>query len=146
MLSRIVPILLAAWAVHGAAQGLAPPENVVHLASQATVEVAKDWLTVTFSATREGPDAAPLQTQLKQALDAALAEARKVARPGEVELRTGQFSLNPRYLPKGGSNGWVGSTELIVGGRDMQAIAALTGRIGTMNDFARRILAVARSA
>ena len=62
--------------------------------------------------------AAPLQTQLKQALDAALAEARKVARPGEVELRTGQFSLNPRYLPKGGSNGWVGSTELIVGGRD----------------------------
>lgn len=115
------------------AQTLPPPENVVNLNASATVEVASDWLTVVFSTTREGPEAGAVQTQLKQALDAALAEARRIAKPGDVEVRTGGFSIRPRYSPKGGTNGWTGSTELVVEGRDMAAIGALTGRIQTLS-------------
>lgn len=124
-----------------AAQGVSPPPlNVVSLSASATVELPRDWLTVVFSTTREAADAATVQSQLKQALDAALTEARKGARPGQLEVQTGAFSLYPRYAqPKPGSGGsatiasWQGSTELVVEGRDTQAIAQLTSRITTLS-------------
>jgi predicted secreted protein len=108
------------------------PNNVVSLSASATVEVPKDWLTVVFSTTREGADAAAVQSQLRQALDAALVEARKSAKPGQVEIRTGGFSISPRYAPKGGISGWQGSTELVVEGRDTATVAQMTGRIQTL--------------
>ncbi len=124
------------------AQLLPPPQNVVSLNAGATVEVNKDWLTVVFSTTREGTDAAAVQSQLKQALDTALNEARKAAKPGQVEVQTGAFSLYPRHAPPnpkaaaaglpGGITGWQGSTELIVQGRDTQAVSQLTSRIQTL--------------
>jgi predicted secreted protein len=109
-----------------------PPQGVVSLSASASVEVTKDLLGITLGTTREGQDAASVQSQLKQALDAALTEARKVAKPGQVDVQTGGFSLSPRYTNKGVINGWQGSTELIVEGRDMQAIGQLTGRITTL--------------
>ncbi|GAB4035639.1 MAG: SIMPL domain-containing protein [Rubrivivax sp.] len=127
------------------AQTLPPPENVVSLSASATIEVPRDWMTVVFSTTREGPDAGAVQTQLKQALDAALAEARKAARPGEVEVRGGNFSLHPRYTPQGGRSGWTGSTEMVVEGRDMAAIAQLTGRVQTLT-IARLSYGLSRAA
>ena len=108
------------------------PQGVVSLSSSATLEVTRDLLNITFNTTREGADAASVQAQLKQALDAALAEARKVAKPGQVDVQTGNFSISPRYTSKGASNGWQGSAELVVEGRDMQAIGQLSGRIGTL--------------
>jgi len=109
-----------------------PPEGVLSLTASATVEVTKDLLSVTFSTTKEGADANAVQAQLKQALDAALAEAKKAARPGQVEVQTGVFSLFPRYANKGGITGWQGTAEVIVDGRDMAAIGQLSGRITTM--------------
>jgi predicted secreted protein len=85
-------------------------QGVVRLSSSASVEVTKDLLSVAFSTTRDGPDAATVQSQLKQALDAALAEAKKVAKPGQLDVQTGNFSLSPRYTNKGVVNGWQGST------------------------------------
>ena len=111
------------------AQSAPPPQNVVSLTATASVEVDKDWLTVVFNTTKEASEAAVVQTQLKQALDTALAEAKKAARPGQVEVQTGAFSLAPRYTSKGVVSGWQGSTELLVQGRDMTAISQLTGRI-----------------
>jgi predicted secreted protein len=108
------------------------PQGVVSLSSSASIEVTKDLLNITFNTTREGLDAATVQSQLKQALDAALAEAKKVARPGQLDVQTGNFSLSPRYTNKGVVSGWQGSTELIVEGRDMQAIGQLSGRITTL--------------
>jgi predicted secreted protein len=115
-----------------AAEPPAQPQGVVSLSSSATVEITKDLLSVSFTTTREGADAAAVQSQLKQALDAALAEAKKVARAGQVDVQTGNFSLSPRYSNKGGVSGWQGSAELIVEGRDMQAIGQLSGRIVTL--------------
>jgi predicted secreted protein len=110
----------------------APPQGVVSLSASASLEVVRDLLTVTLSTTRESTDAATVQSQLKQALDAALAEAKRAAKPGQIEVQTGNFSISPRYTNKGASNGWQGSAELVVEGRDMQAIGQLTGRITTL--------------
>jgi predicted secreted protein len=114
------------------AVALPPPSNVVSLSATATVELTMDWLGVTFSTTREGPDPAALQSQLRQALDAALAEARRVARPGEVLVRTGGFTLSPRYGSAGTIAAWQGAAELIVEGRDTVTIAQTMGRIRTL--------------
>lgn len=109
------------------------PRERLSLSASASAEVQRDVLGVSFSTTREGPEAAAVQAALKQALDAALAEARKVAKPGQVDVQTGGFSLYPRNDPKTGKiNGWQGSAELLVEGRDAAAIAQLTGRISTL--------------
>lgn len=144
----------AALAVPGAAvqaQAMPAPQNVVNLSASASLEVVRDWLTIVLATTREGADAGVVQTQLKQALDSALAEARKAARPGQVEVQTGNFSLHPRYAPatpgsRGGQiNGWTGSAELIVEGRDSAALAQLAGRINTLS-IARTGFALSREA
>jgi len=109
------------------------PEGVVTLASSATVQVPNDWITVQFSTSKEGTDANAVQAALKEALGAALKQAQESRKPdGLVEVRTGGFSLQPRYNAKGLMNGWTGTTELTVEGRDMPAIAALVGRVTTM--------------
>jgi len=119
-------ITAPAWALE------TPPQNVVGLSASASVEVTKDLLSVTLSTSRDGNDAATVQSALKQALDAALAEAKKVAKPGQIDVQTGNFSLFPRYSSKGGITGWQGSAELSIEGRDIPGIAQLTGRITTL--------------
>lgn len=133
-LTLVVAWLAAATATAVDAQTtvLPPPQNVVSLSAQASVEVPRDFLSIALAATREGPEAAQVQTQLRQVLDAALAEARKAAKPGSVDLRTGSFSVYPRYAPKGGISGWQGSAELIVEGKDIAAVSALAGRLQTL--------------
>jgi predicted secreted protein len=130
---RLLALGMATAPLWVAAAEPAQPQGVVGLSASASTEVTKDLLNVAFSTTKEGQDAAAVQAQLKQALDAALAEAKKAARPGQLEVQTGNFSLYPRYAPKGGITGWQGSAELIVEGRDMPAIGQLTGRITTMS-------------
>ena len=129
-LALVAPWWAAAPAV--AAADSAVPAGVVSLSSSASVDVTKDELSVTFNTTREGPDAATVQSQLKQALDAALTEAKKAVRPGQLEVQTGNFSMSPRYTSKGQISGWQGSAELNVQGRDAQAIGQLSGRIATL--------------
>ena len=144
--------LAAALSAPGAlAQATAPqPSGVLNINSAASVEVSKDVLGVAFTVTREGADAQAVQSALKQALDVALNEARKIAKPGQVEVQTGNFSLYPRYgnPTKGGQpviNGWQGTTELSVQGKDIAAIAQLSGRIQTMT-IARVGYALSREA
>jgi predicted secreted protein len=132
LFSALLAAGLAAPVAHALAAEAAPPQGVVNLAASASIEVTKDMLTVSFTTTREGQDAGTVQSQLKQALDAALAEAKKFAKPGQVDVQTGNFALYPRYAPKGGITGWQGNAELVVEGRDMTAIGQLTGRITTM--------------
>lgn len=116
---------------------LPPPQNVMSLAATATLEVPKDWLTVVLSTTKEGGDASQVQAQLKAALDAALADARKLAKPGQVEVRTGSFSLFPRYAQRANNastiSGWQGTAELVVEGRDVAAISQFAGRTQTLS-------------
>lgn len=128
----IVISLLLAPHVAACASEPVPPRDVLTVAAQASMEVPFDMLAVTLQALREGGDAAVVQSQLRQAVDAALAEARRAVRPGQLEVRTGSFNLSPRYSNKGVISGWVGQAELVLEGRDMTAIAQLAGRLGTV--------------
>nr|WP_315228597.1 SIMPL domain-containing protein [uncultured Albidiferax sp.] len=108
------------------------PRNVVQLSASGTVEVQQDLLTMVLSTSRDGADAGVVQTQLKVALDAALAEAKKAAQPGQLDVRTGNFSLFPRYGKDSKIVGWQGNTELVLEGRDFARIAATAGKINTL--------------
>lgn len=109
-----------------------PPQNVVQLSAQGSVEVQQDLLSISMNTTRDGSDAAVVQSQLKTAIDAALAEARKAAQPGQLDVRSGNFSLYPRYGRDGKPLGWQGSAELILEGRDFARISGTAGKIQSL--------------
>ena len=115
------------------AQNIAPPQNVLQLTASGSVEVQQDMLSMTLTTTRDATDAATVQSQLKAAVDAALAEARKNAQPGQLDVQTGNFSLSPRYTREGKINGWQGSAEVVLEGRDFPRITQTAGRISTLN-------------
>ena len=108
------------------------PRNVVQLSATGTVEVQQDLLVLNLATSKEATDAATVQSQLKQALDAALAEAKRNAQPGQMDVRTGPFGLYPRYGKDGKINGWQGRAELVLEGRDFARITATAGRIQTL--------------
>jgi predicted secreted protein len=118
------------------AQAVAPPvapHDGLTLAASAAVEVPYDFMTMTLSTTRDGSDAAAVQSQLRQAIDTALTETRRSQRPGQLEVRTGAFSLSPRYgSQRQNITGWVGQAEIVLEGRDMSAIAKVAGALNTL--------------
>jgi predicted secreted protein len=115
----IAAFALAVAAASGWAQVPAypPPQNVLQLTATGTVEVQQDLLTLSLTTTRDGPDANAVQSELKLALDAALA---------------GHFGLFPRYSHGGRITGWQGTAELILEGRDFTSITQTAARIQTM--------------
>jgi predicted secreted protein len=141
MKQTLQSLALAAWvatafpaaSVQAQTATAAAPQNVVQLSASGSVEAMQDLLSVSLNSTREAADAATVQSQLKLALDAALAEARKAASPGQLEVRTGNFSLYPRYGRDGKITTWQGSTELVLEGRDFARIGATAGKIQTLN-------------
>ena len=112
----------------------APPQNVLQLSATGTVEVpAGPAEHHAVSAPRRAADAAAVQAQLKQALDAALAEARKSAQPGQLDVRTGNFSLYPRYTPRRQDQRLAGHCRTGAGrARLRRASPRLAGRIKTL--------------
>lgn len=125
-------ILAGAGALSAQQNPYPPPQNVVQLSASGTVEVQQDLLSIAMSTTRDGPDANAVQSQLKIAIDAALVEAKKAAQPGQLDVRTGNFSLYPRYGRDGKPIGWQGSAELILEGRDFARISSTAGKIQTL--------------
>ena len=105
---------------------------MAQLSASGSVEVQQDLLSISMTTSRDGADAAAVQTQLRQALEAALAQARPAAVPGQMDVRTGNFSLFPRYGRDGKINGWQGSTELVLEGKDFPRITGTAGKIQTL--------------
>jgi len=112
--------------------GWTPPQNVLQLSASGTVEVPQDMLSITLQATREGNDPSAVQAQLKQVLDAALTEARKSAQPGQLDVRTGNFNLHPRYTRDGKTSGWQGTAELVLEGRDFARVSQVAGKLDSL--------------
>ena len=128
--------LALAMALSGSAvlaAGPEAPDGLVNFSATASLEVTQDLLGITLQAVRDGSDAAQVQAQLKSVLEAALAEARKAAQPGAMEVRTGNFSLYPRYGKDNRISGWQGQAELVLQGRDTQRVAQTAGRLAGMN-------------
>jgi predicted secreted protein len=109
------------------------PEGVVSLSAFAQREASRDVLSITLTAIRDANEANSVQTQLKQILDTALTEAKKSIQLPGLDVRTGAFSLVPRYGSNGRINGWQGAAELIIEGKDLQKVAQLAGKLQGMN-------------
>lgn len=131
-MKKLATLGLLAASLGAFSQTLPPPQNVLQLAASGTVETPQDLLSLALTTTREGSDAAGVQSQLQSALDAALAEVRKTAQPGQMDVRTGGFSVFPRYSGPGRIVGWRGSTELVLEGRDFTRITQAAARVTTM--------------
>jgi predicted secreted protein len=131
--TRIAAACALVAATSGAfAQIMPQPQNVVQLSANGSVEVQQDQLVLSMNSVKEAPDAATVQNQLKQALDVALAEAKKSAVPGQMDVRTGNFSLYPRYAKDGRISSWQGTAELVLEGRDFSRISTTAGKIQTL--------------
>jgi len=125
---------LWAGAAAAMAQPLAPPvpRDVLQFSASATVDARQDQLTLTLSTSRDGPEPLAVQEQLKATLEAALTDAKTMAQPGAMEVRTGNFSLVPRLGRDGRISGWQGTAELLLAGRDFERISSTAGRIQGM--------------
>ena len=123
---------LAAASLAAPAQVLPPPQNVLQLQASGSVEVQQDLLQMRLTAAKDGSDPMAVQNQLKAALDAALAEARKTAQPEQMDVRTGNFAIYPRNNREGRISGWTGTAELVLEGRDFGRITQAAARIQTM--------------
>lgn len=128
----VCALLTVAGAPFAADETRLPLHDVVLLSATGSVEVVQDLLSISMTTTRDGPDAVGVQSQLKAALDAALAKAKEAAQPGQLEVRTGNFGLYPRYGRDGKSIGWQGSVELILEGRDFARLSSTAGKIQTL--------------
>ncbi|MBN8558377.1 MAG: SIMPL domain-containing protein [Burkholderiales bacterium] len=109
------------------------PHNVLQLSASGQVEVEQDLLTLSLGATREGADAASVQASLRQLLDEALKQVRPSAQPGQMDVRTGAFSVYPRHDRNGRIGGWQGRAELILEGRDIARITQAAARASSMS-------------
>ncbi len=127
-----IALALATMCAVATAQTLAPPQNVLQLSASSTVEVQQDLLSLSLTTTREGSDPNTVQSQLKAALDAALAEARRSAQAGQLDVRTGNFGLYPRHGRDGKLSGWNGTAELVLEGPDFARITQTAAKIQTM--------------
>jgi predicted secreted protein len=125
-------VTIGFYPLFGQAQTPAPVAQRVNLTSSASVHVAQDLLTLSLSVVREGTDPHSLQTQINFVLESALQVARLGAKPGQMDVRSGQFSLSPRYGRDGKLTGWQGSASLILEGRDFARITETAGRLPTM--------------
>lgn len=114
------------------AAAIAPPQNVLHLSASGHVEVPQNLLTLTLSTTREGADAAGVQAELRQAVDLALAEAKKSVEPGQLDARSGSFGVYPRHTRDGKLSGWQGRAEIVLEGRDFTRITQTAARMTSM--------------
>lgn len=125
--------LAAALAAAPALAQTAAPSNVVSFATSASLEVPQDLLSLTLNTTREGSDAATVQKALQQAVEAALAQARPAAQPGAMDVRTGHFSIYPRYAGQGRISGWQGTAEVVLEGTDVPRITQAAARVNTLS-------------
>lgn len=139
-LSRQVTIaVLIVAASMGAASAQASPrdagrDNAVSFTASASEELAQDQMTVTLQLVKEGAVAGDVQLALKAALDGALTEARKAVLPnGALDVKTGSFSVSPRYGSTGKINGWQGNAQLIIEGTDTARISQLVGKLNQLN-------------
>lgn len=107
--------------------------QVVHLSASAQTEVPQDWLVLSLSVQKEGPQAATVQQQLNATLSAAVATAQPWVKPGQVALSTGGMQVSPRYGREGKILGWQGSAQLILQGRDAPTLTAVAGRLTDMS-------------
>lgn len=132
LLAASAMLALGAASAHADAPGPLR-HNVVNFSATATEELTQDWMTVTLHAQRDGTHAAEVQRTLREAVDAALTEARKLAQGQDgMRVRTGSFNVHPRYSNQGRIAGWYGSAQVVLEGTDTARIAQAVGKLNML--------------
>jgi len=106
--------------------------NVVSLSATGETDVPQDLLTLSLRTTKEGSSAAAVQNELKMAMDKALSLAKVHEKKGLMDVRTGQFSLYPRYGKEGKIAGWQGTAELLLEGKDFALVSSTAGKLDSL--------------
>lgn len=109
-----------------------PPRNVLQLSAAGSVDATQDLLSISLSTSREGRDAVAVQRELTAAVDTALAQVKPAVKPGQLEVRTGRFGLSPRWTSEGRIDGWTGTAEIVLEGRDFTGITQTAGKVATL--------------
>ena len=99
--------------------------------AQAQREITEDIATAVFFVERDGPEAAPLQSEVNPVLQAALTE---LGRKPALQVRSGRYLTQPRYGRTGRIEGWRVRAELIAESREIAAVSEATALLaGRMN-------------
>lgn len=106
--------------------------NVVQLSAAGQMEVDQDWLQMHLSATRDGSDAAAVQKQLQQTVDAAMRSLKLQAQGQQMQVRSGSFGVYPRHGNDGKIKGWQGRAEIVVEGNDFARISQAAAQVSGM--------------
>ena len=127
-------LVAGAVASVGTAYAQAPEvlRNVVQLSASGQVEVSQDWLQMNLSATRDGNDAAAVQKQLQQVVDAAMRSLKPQASGQAMQVRSGSFGVYPRHGNDGKIKGWQGRAEMVVEGKDFARISEAAAQVKDM--------------
>lgn len=129
-------LLVAAgtWAGSGAvmAQSTEVLRNVVQLSASGSVEVEQDWLQMSLATSRDGSDAAAVQKQLQQVVDAALRRLKPLEQGQAMQVRTGSFGVYPRHGNDGKIKGWQGRAEVVLEGKDFARISQAASQVENM--------------
>lgn len=106
--------------------------NVVQLSAVGQIEVDQDWLQMQLSATRDGADAAAVQKQLQQVVDAAMRTLKAQAQGQQMQVRSGSFGVYPRHGTDSKIKGWQGRAEIVVEGNDFARISQAAAQVSGM--------------
>lgn len=109
-----------------------PVANLVTISAVGQLEVPQDWMSITLTISRDGADAGGVQSQLRQAVDAAMSAVKPQVVAQQLEVRSGSFGVYPRHGSNGRISGWQGTAELVLEGRDFPRISGAASRATTM--------------
>ena len=127
-------LMAVGWTALPAAYAQSMPllQNVVQLSATGQVEVDQDWLQMNLAATHDGSDAAAVQKQLQQTVDAAMRSLKPQAQGQAMQVRSGSFGVYPRHGNDGKIKGWQGRAEVVVEGNDFARISQAAAQVGGM--------------
>lgn len=108
-------------------------DNLLNLTAQSSVKATQDYLSVTLSASRDGATGQAVQAELKKVLDQAIILANPLEAGDLLQAKTGQFRVVPVYDSRDQRiQGWRGTAQLIIEGKDFVRITTLAGNIQKM--------------
>ncbi|WP_407304041.1 SIMPL domain-containing protein [Acinetobacter sp.] len=110
-------------------------KSSIQITGVAIREMANDVLALTFATNAAGKDPIEVQNELREAVKAALEIIAPFVKPGEVDVETDAFHVEPAYEHKNGKakmNGYAGSAGITVKGTDTATISGLASKVTTM--------------
>lgn len=108
--------------------------NRVNLNAVGRQEVDQDNLIIRLSYTNQGNDAKSVQDALTKEISASLQQAKKYENQKNLMVKSGQFSVYPKY-EKQQLVSWIGQGEIILEGQDLALVSRVASELNTTNNM-----------